>query len=392
MQNQIQGLPGAALAQQLKTAVGGNIRGADRHAGGQLLFVAPERHKAAVGSGGDKGEQGEGLFDHLAEKSAFAYRRLPVAAAELPGGHPVAGPLPFLGRGVSHQFAPGGGIPGQLLQVIEAVNGAEVGFDIGAEPLPVGLVKLQQLDILVAVAFGAAAKIDGAAHHPHAGAVAQDILRVAGLDPADHRDSAGLELGEGVAHIAEIPGLEGFETGVVLGHRVAAGPAAALDIEDSLGPGVVGPVGHIAEHGDFGPAVEPAHIIGGAAGCHDLGAEHPHGPQALTDGAAYPNFDRGVLGPDPAADSVLASGFDLQLSRSLPQGDLNPLLQLLGGDSFVVDGACYFHHSIPNKRSLSGVDRRWPGRRCPGRRTSRSATECCGPSGRRSFSVRFRPI
>ncbi len=109
----------------------------------------------------------------------------------------------------------------------------------------------------------------------------------------------------------------------MFGHRVATGPAAPLDVENSLGPGIMGSIGDIAQHGDLGPAIEPADVIGGPVLGHDFSAEHPHRPQPLADRPPNHHLDRRVPGPDPPADPVLALGFDLEMPRPVGQRGLD---------------------------------------------------------------------
>ena len=143
-----------------------------------------------------------------------------------------------------------------------AVDGRKIGFHVRGEPLPVLLRQIHESYIRLAVFFDRAAEIDRAADHAHAGTVAQDVLGVAGVDAADHGNAPGLELGKGIAHAAEVPGLEVREPGVLLGHGVAPRAAAALDVELALGPRVMRAVRHIAQHRDDSAAVEPARIVG----------------------------------------------------------------------------------------------------------------------------------
>ena len=126
------------------------------------------------------------------------------------------------------------------------------------EPFPVLRGQIQEFHVPFAVSPDRPAEVDRAADHAHAGPVAKDILGVPRVDAADHSDAACLELGKGIAHVPEVPGLRGIETRVVLRHGVAACAAAALDIEDALGGSVMGAVRHVAQDSDLGAAVEPA--------------------------------------------------------------------------------------------------------------------------------------
>ncbi len=110
-----------------------------------------------------------------------------------------------------------------------------------------------------------APEIDGPADHSDTGTIAEDIVRIPWIYTADDCYSAGLELGEGITDIPEIPGLRRIEPRVMLCHGVAACPAAPLDIENALCSGIESAVRDITQNGYLCPAVDPADIIRRAA-------------------------------------------------------------------------------------------------------------------------------
>ena len=181
------------------------------------------------------------------------------------------------------------------------------------------------------------AEIYGTADHADAGAVTEDVVRIARLDAADHSDPAGLEFGKRVADIAKIPRLKRFEARVPLGHCVATGATTALDVEDALGAGVMGAVGDVAQDRYLGPAVYPADIVRGAAVDDDLGPVKAHRAAALPDRAF--DIDAHVFSerPEPPAETVLAGCFDEQVAGAVFDGRLDIFLHIPRGDSVAVD-------------------------------------------------------
>ena len=133
--------------------------------------------------------------------------------------------------------------------------------------------------------------------------------------------------------------MERREAGVELGHGLAPGAAAALDVQDALGACVVRAVGHVAEDCDLRPAVQPADVVGGAALDNDLSAEHAHAAAALARRAFHGNRDLLAPGPDAAADAVLAVGRDDKLPAAVLDSPLDLLFQDARRNARALDAA-----------------------------------------------------
>ncbi len=225
----------------------------------------------------------------------------------------------------------------------------KIGLHVRGEPFPVLLRQVHEPYVRLAVFLDRAAEIDRAADHAHAGTVAQDVLGVPGIHAADHGNAAGLELGKGIAHAAEVPGLEVREPGVLLGHGVAPRAAAALDVELALGPRVMCAVRHVAEHGDRRAAVEPARVVGRRTLDHDLGVVHAHAAHALSRRALDGDLHLAVLRPDASADAVLTVCNNGDIPGAVLDGLLDLLFEVFRRDTFSVDIALDYHYSLKKR-------------------------------------------
>ena len=224
------------------------------------------------------------------------------------------------------------------------------------QPLPLLIVRPVEAGIGFGIGvIDRAAEIDETADHTDTGAVAEDIVRILGVDAADHGDAAAVELGKGVAGGAENPEFGSGVVRVPLGHGQTAGADRAADVHLAVGHGVAGAVGGVAEDGDFGADIEITDIVGGRALAEDGGARHAHAAETLAGGTIDLQM-QAALALQSDADIVLAIGFEdegWRLGRSLP----HQLFKFHGADALALFVET-FYNSCRHCRLLVSV----PGR------------------------------
>ena len=207
LQHQGDGLVHPALPDHGGPLVRRDARRAGIGAGRQIPVVLPQGLEPPFYARGDVGQYGAVVLDVGAEHAALAHLFFPDLGPEVGEVHlELALELRLLRRRVGNELFPLIDVLCQLFIMGHAVNGLEIGLHVLGEPFPVLGREVHELHVLFAVLVpDGAAEVDRAAHHAHAGPIAQDVLTVPGVDAADHGYAAGLELGEGIAHVAEIP-------------------------------------------------------------------------------------------------------------------------------------------------------------------------------------------
>ena len=189
-----------------------------------------------------------------------------------------------------------------------------------------------------------ASEIDGPADHSDTGTIAEDVVRVPGIYSAYNCYSAGLELGEGITDIPEIPGLRRIEPGVMLCHGVAPRPAAPLDIENALCSGIESAVRDIAQNGYLCPAVDPADIVRRAAVQNNFCSRHAHASESLSYRTVYGDCYGFAPGPDSPPDSVLSVGMNSEFTRAISHRLLYLFFEDTGRHPFPPDYAVNGHN------------------------------------------------
>ena len=294
--------------------------------GGQELQVFPDGDVAPQNAVRDERDGAAVQIGQIADQPALAEFAVPDEAPEVL--HLADGPGALLARLSCREDLPGRAVRRQGLEKLRAMDRLEEILHVRREPVPLFVRDIDELGVLLAVSLVGPAEEDLAAHHAHAGAVAEDVVGVKGLMPAHDGDASRHELGEGIAHAAENPELGGGEAGVVLGHRHAAGADVACHIDLALGHGIAAAVRGMAVHDNVGAGVEPAHIVRG--GTHDLDPRvgESHGTHALSGVAGHFHIEGFVPRlPQSAADAVLAEGFHFDDPVPRLDGLLEALLQ-----------------------------------------------------------------
>ena len=334
-QEHLVGFVGAALTDEPQPVDGGDVDRAEEGAGRGRVAVGPEGLAPAQVATLDHPDQvALEPRGQVAQRVATAKALVPDAAAELGHGHGPGkhqGPL-LRGDGGEHLPLGALGKRGQQFPPADALE--EFGQPV-KEPLPFGVVRPGELGVGGRVGtVGAAAEIDLAADHAHAGPIAEHVVRVLRFHPADHSETAAVELGKGVAHRAEHPHLGPLVVRVPLGHGQAAGADGAADHHPAAGHGVAHAVGGVALDDDVRADVQVADVVRGRALADDGRAGLAHAAEPLAHRAGDTEGERPLGAAEAQADVVLAEGLEVQFAGRFRRGPHSGL-EVLGGDPLV---------------------------------------------------------
>ena len=303
--------------------------------GRQILVIGPDRHKAPQFAGFDhiNGAAVDiGKVTHDPAPSQFC-----VPDIAMKGAHGFTNLGLFLTGFACDQHLPGLALGGQFIIAFRLFDSIQKALEVILQPLPLLIGQVGQAGIGRTVTLAAASEIDPAAHHAHTGPVAQDLVAIFGIQPADNRDAAGHELGKGITGAAQHPQLGIGKTRVGFGHGHAAGADVAAHKDTALGHGIGRTVGGMAMDDDISPGIQPAGVITGRTVHLDHSAREPHCADPLAGGALYPDMHRFVAGaPEPSADAMLAFGLHLDLAVSGADGRLHALFQHPGINSVLI--------------------------------------------------------
>ena len=345
-QGDVHGLVDEPLADHLPALLHGDAGGAAGLAGRQEFQVFPHGDVAPEDPGRDQRDRAAVEIRQIPDEPSLPEFLVPDEPTEI--GHLADGLDALFGGLAGHEKLPGRAVRQQRFLELAAADRLEEFLQVAGKPAPLIVADLGEPGVLFAEPPVGAAEEDPAAHHAHAGPVAEDVVRVVRLVAADHRGAARHELGEGVACTPEDPQLRRSKPRVLLRHRHAPGADVAGYVDLPLRHGVADAVGRLAVDDDPGARVEPTHVV--RCGPHDLdkGVGKPHGAHALPGRTGDPDRDGLVAGlPEPAADAVLPEGLHLDEAMPVRHGLLHTLLEDAG------------IHALPAFDSLD--DRRCPG-------------------------------
>ena len=323
---QIHGLLHLSITDQLPPPLNGDSRRAMGLARGEVFFIFPKRDKATQPARCNHRYATALLNRQIANHAACSQFPVPdllVKTVDVPARRTGL----FMGLSGCKNL-PRAAVRHQLGKQNRPADRIQIFNHVRRQPTPLIIIGNGQPRVLPAESLVGSAEENLAPDHPDAGVVTEDVIQLLRSMSADHRDTAGHELGEGIADTPQNPELRGFETGVVLRHRHPARPDIPCDIDLPLGHRVAHAVGGIAADGDSGARIEPSHIVGGGSYDIDHGVREAHRADPLSRCPQNPDGDGLIPSPPEAsAEAVLALGNDIDIPVSIGEGLLDTLLK-----------------------------------------------------------------
>lgn len=210
-----------------------------------------------------------------------------------------------------HQFAPM--LPeGKLAFELLLANCPQKIIQAGVKPCNICIVQVTANNIIRQIAAGTA-KIDCAANHPDAWAVAQNRLQGLAVMAADYGVTAAHEFKGETSNGIKHPELGGLMFGVMLHEGAGARASAAADINAARCGAVPGCIAGIAPDGNDAPGIKPADISRSRSFNNDCCARETHGAYTLAgigDGKAQRLA--GII-PERTANIVLAGSGNMKI-------------------------------------------------------------------------------